>query len=333
MRCRKTQLIDKYDRRLNYLRISITDRCNLRCIYCRPGKDLPKLDHTQILRYEEILRLARIAIDLGVTKIRLTGGEPLVRKGVYHFIDELNKLEGLQTLRLTTNGVYLGENLNRLKQAGIRAINVSLDTLDEKKFERITGFNFFQQVWEGIERAREMHFGPIKINMVVMRGINTDEVLDFAKLSRAYPYHIRFIEYMPIGDPDVLSSNLYVSSSEIKKEVKKLDTLIPVTGEVHDGPAERFRFEGAAGEIGFINPISHHFCHNCNRLRLTASGQLKACLLSTEQQDLMGPLRRGCPDSVLANVFLRAVRSKPVGHDLSSDSSSRFPGHMSSIGG
>ena len=205
MKTSQPHLVDTYNRNLNYhrridyLRLSITDRCNLSCVYCKPDRCVPKLRHEDILSYEEILRLLDIVIPLGVTKVRLTGGEPLVRKGVCDFLSRLTALEGLKDVSLTTNGIFLKKKLERIKQAGIRRLNVSLDTLDPGKYHKITGYDGFQVVWDGIETAQRMGFSPIKVNVVAIRGINDDEILDFARLTLEYPYHVRFIEYMPIG--------------------------------------------------------------------------------------------------------------------------------------
>jgi cyclic pyranopterin phosphate synthase len=333
MESNHTQLIDKYDRRLNYLRISLTDRCNLRCLYCVPREGIPKLRHEDILTYEEILRLARIAVNHGVDKIRLTGGEPLLRKGIYEFIPKLMALPGLKDISLTTNGVYLRESLGKIKSSGVKRINVSLDTLRPERYERITGYDGFHEVWEGIELARKLNFHPIKINAVVIRGLNDDELVDFAELSKHNPYHIRFIEYMPIGLAKQDGDLHHVPSSDIKEQLSRIGNLVPIPNSAHDGPAERFRFEGALGEIGFISPISHHFCHMCNRLRLTASGGLRPCLLSNLEEDLKTPLRTGASDSELARIFVDVSRNKLHGHRLPHDTSAPFPAHMSSIGG
>jgi len=326
-------LVDKYDRRLNYLRISLTDRCNLRCLYCIPREGIPKLPHEDILTYEEILRIARIAVNLGVEKIRLTGGEPLLRKGIYEFIPELHALPGLRDLSLTTNGVNLTRNAEKIRLSGIKRINVSLDTLRRERYEKITGYDGFEEVWGGIELARELNFHPIKINVVVIKGLNDDEVVDFARLSLQHPYHIRFIEYMPMGDTSPEGDLHYLSNSLIKEQLSRLGLLSPIPNTVQDGPARRFKFEGAPGEIGFISPLSNHFCHACNRLRLTASGGLRPCLLSNQEEDLKGPLRSGASDSDLAHIFIRATRKKLHQYRLPSENTISFPGHMSSIGG
>lgn len=326
------KLIDPYNRHLNYLRISITDRCNLKCIYCVPRDLIPRLSHDDILTYEEILRLVRIGIKLGISKIRVTGGEPLVRKGVYGFLGDLSGLDGLADLSLTTNGVSLKANLEKIKAAGIKRINISLDTLNRTKFERITGFNLFDQVWQGIEMALEMGFHPIKLNIVALNGINDDELADMARLSFEYPLHIRFIEYMPIGESQIGNGPLLLAP-EIKKRISVLGSLIPVANTIDDGPAQRYHFEGAAGEIGFIHALSHHFCDRCNRLRLTARGRLRPCLLSDHHEDVKEVMRTGGTDEELMEVFFKAVRHKPSDHNLAIQNPSRVCGQMSSIGG
>jgi len=325
-------LIDRFGRKINYLRISLTDRCNLRCIYCMPPKGERKLRHKDILRYEELLRISRIAIKLGINKVRLTGGEPLVRKGIQDFIPMLTSLKGLDDVSLTTNGVLLKDNLETLKAAGVKRINVSLDSLKRLNFKLITRFDYFNEVWEGIEKARNMGFHPIKINIVIMKGINDNEVLDFARLAIEQPYHIRFIECMPIGLQT--NSMAFVSNSQIEKDiVDRFGTLIPVNHEKNDGPATRFRFDGGKGEIGFINAISDPFCKDCNRLRLTANGAILPCLLSNTEVDIKDPLRRGCLDEELIKVFLKAVDLKPQCHPLTLEHDQRVYRKMCSIGG
>jgi cyclic pyranopterin phosphate synthase len=333
MESHNARLIDPHNRRLNYLRISITDRCSLRCIYCMPSEGISKLTHSDILTYEEIHRLARIAVGLGIDKIRLTGGEPLLRKGICEFISSLTALPGLRETSLTTNGIFLGEKLERLKEGGITRINISLDSLKRENYRRITGFDGLETVMKAIEKAGRMGFNPVKINMVVMEGINDNEVLDFARLSLERPYHIRFIEYMPLGTPDPRHRLIHMPSSLIMKRLSSIGELIPVPKEERDGPAERFRFGGAPGEIGFISPLTHHFCSTCNRLRLTASGGLKPCLLSDAEEDLRRPMRNHASDEDLVRIFLRAAARKPCEHAPVSDSSAPFSGQMSSIGG
>ncbi len=326
-------LVDQYDRHLNYLRISITDRCNLQCMYCMPQEGLPKLKHEEILTYEEILRLARIAIKLGVRKIRLTGGDPFMRKGVFDFLPRLIALSGLEDVSLTTNGICLRENLEKLRSFGIKRLNVSLDTLQREKYKNITGYDGFEAVWEGIELAVKLGFHPVKVNVVVIKGLNDNEIFDFARLSFRYPFHVRFIEYMAVGVTDSDMPLHHIPSSQIKEQLEGLGELIPIPKSAYGGPAERFKFRDAPGEIGIISPVTNHFCHMCNRLRLTASGGLRPCLLFDREEDLRGPLRNGASDSDLAAIFLKAASKKPHEHDSVSEQTTPFSGQMSSIGG
>lgn len=326
------KLIDRYNRHLNYLRISITDRCNLQCIYCS-AKDLnPRLRHDEILTYEEILRIVEIGVSLGISKVRVTGGEPLVRKGVCDFLEQLLRIEGLTDVSLTTNGILLEEHIDPLKSIGIHRINISLDTLNPEKFKKITGFDHFRRVWRGIQKAWEAGFDPIKLNIVALKGINDDEIIDFARLTDAYPFHVRFIEYMPVGNPQ-LAGNPFLLTPEIKTRIKTVGQLIAVENNLHDGPAKRYRLEGARGEIGFISALSHHFCEKCNRLRLTASGHLRPCLLSDHQEDLIHPVRNGCSDKAVADIFLKAIRQKPSDHHLAAHSTGKIKSQMNTIGG
>lgn len=327
------KLIDQHNRRLNYLRVSVTDRCNLQCLYCTPAGITAKLRHEDILTYEEIFRLARIAVDLGIEKIRLTGGEPLVRKGIYEFIPRLAALPGLKDISLTTNGIFLKDNIEKIRSSGIKRINVSLDTLRRDRYEKITGYDGFQQVWEGIELAKKLEFQPIKINMVPIMGLNDDEILDFARLSLLHPYYIRFIEYMPIGIAGPDAPLDHVPNSLIKDQLSSLGKLVRIPKTAYDGPAERFKIEGALGEIGFISPRTNHFCHVCNRLRLTASGHLRPCLLSNKHEDLKAPMRSGASDSELTRIFLNAALNKPHAHHLTSENTTPVSAQMSSIGG
>ena len=327
-----TELIDKYNRHLNYLRVSITDRCNLRCLYCAPGGLVPKLAHEDILRYEEILRIIRIGVGLGISKVRLTGGEPLMRAGVYEFLKELVTVDGLSDISLTTNGVMLYENAEKIAAAGIKRINISLDTLSRKKFKHITGYDLFEQVWAGIEKAHALGFDPIKLNVVALKGHNEDEFVDLARLTMTYPFHIRFIEYMPIGNAQMMSRD-YILAPDIRAQISVLGELVPVTRKQMDGPAHSYQIKGAKGEVGFIPVMSQHFCHTCNRLRLTANGQLRPCLLSDKQLDIRGPLRSGASDDELEAVFLSAVKHKHESHHFKPGSPSGVQDVMSGIGG
>ncbi|MBC2713232.1 MAG: GTP 3',8-cyclase MoaA [Desulfosarcina sp.] len=326
------ELVDRENRHLNYLRISITDRCNLRCLYCVPEGRIPKLDHDDILSYEEILRIVNIGIRLGIRKVRITGGEPLVRRGVYDFLRQLTRIRELEDVSLTTNGVLLAPNAQRVFDAGIRRINISLDSLNREKFTHITGYDQFVKVWAGIERAREIGFDPIKINVVAMRGINDNEILNFGRLSLNHPFHIRFIEYMPIGNSRT-SSRDQILTPEIQDMIATIGELIPVGNGQNDGPARRYRIAGAQGEVGFISALSHHFCNRCNRLRLTADGKLRACLLSDRHEPIKEVLRNGGSDEQLAEIFRTAVRQKAAKHQLYPNGVTTVKGQMQGIGG
>ena len=314
-----TLLTDRYQRPIDYLRVSITDRCDLRCIYCTPLGGSPKLDHDDILSYEEFLHLIQVAVDMGITKVRLTGGEPLVRKGVTDFCRRVAALPGLQSLSLTTNGVMLEEFAQDIYNAGIRRINISLDTLQPEKFLRITRRDEFHRVWRGIQAAENVGFNPIKINVVVMRGINDDEVLDLAKLTLQRAYHVRFIEFMGLNNDSSWLHQHFVSADEILANLHNLAPLEQITSRHTNGPARHFRWPDAKGVVGIISPISHHFCPSCNRMRLTADGKLRNCLFSDQEVDIKSPLRQGATDSALAQILRTSIDNKPEKHCLQSD--------------
>jgi cyclic pyranopterin phosphate synthase len=327
-------LLDSFNRRINYLRISLTDRCNLRCIYCMPEQGVPKLIHNDILTFEELERVARLSVGLGIEKIRLTGGEPLVRKNIVDLIKALREIPGIRDISLTTNGILLAENARSLWEAGVKRINISLDTLNSKKFAEITRFDFFNQVWEGIQEAERIGFSPIKINVVALKGINDDEILAFGRLSFEKPYHIRFIEFMPVGPENGWSAEKFLSTEDIINQLEVLGPLSPVNGQGFDGPAKRMAFEGARGEIGLISPISEHFCPACNRLRLTAEGRLRACIFSDDEADLRTPLRNGASDWELESVIRETITRKPKEHPLQMNLLPRkCQRQMSKIGG
>jgi cyclic pyranopterin phosphate synthase len=327
-------LLDSFKRQLNYLRISLTDRCNLRCVYCMPEQGLPKIFHEDILTYEELVRLARLSVGLGIEKIRLTGGEPLVRKGLFGFIRSLKDLPGVRDISLTTNGVLLAEKAQDIWEAGIRRLNISLDSLDRGKYHRITRFDCFDQVWAGIQKAERIGFSPIKINVVALRGVNDDEILDFGRLSMEKPYHIRFIEFMPVGEENRWKTERFISSEETLQKLLTLGTLVPINGRGLDGPAKRMAFPGAKGEIGLISPISEHFCPSCNRLRLTAEGLLRVCIFSDWETDLRTLLRQGASDEQLEAAIQDAILQKPKEHPVQfSPVPRKCQRQMSKIGG
>jgi len=309
-------LIDTHNRRINYLRISITDRCNLRCLYCMPKEGISQFGHGEILSYEEILRVAAAAVKRGIDKIRITGGEPLVRRGVVSLVERLSRLAGVRDLSMTTNALLLVEFADGLRRAGLRRVNISMDSLDPEKYRRITRGGDLRKVWEGIEAARRAGISPVKINVVAIAGFNDGEIEDFARLTLKDPFQVRFIEFMPIGSASEWKPEHCIPCSRIKERVERIAPLIPLSegGNGHGGPARLFKFPGALGEIGFISPVSEHFCGSCNRLRLTADGKIKTCLFSGELTDLKPLLRSGADDEELGRKLDEALRSKPAHH-------------------
>ncbi len=326
-------LFDPYQRRINYLRISVTDRCNLRCRYCMPEEGLPLIPHDAILSYEEILRIVRVFAKEGISKIRLTGGEPLVRKGIIDFISRLSSIEGILDLSLTTNGLLLKDFAAELKRAGLKRVNVSLDTLDRERFSHITRRDGYERVWQGIEEAMRVSLSPIKINMVAMKGFNDDEIESFALLTLRYPLIVRYIEYMPSGNGEEWKERDILTVSEIKKRLEAIGELIPLPSSQWDGPARRFRLEGAMGEIGLIGPVSDHFCGQCNRLRLTPDGKIRTCLFSDEEIDVRKILRHGGRDEEVRRQLLLALQRKPEKHQINTHQFKKCQRNMSAIGG
>jgi GTP 3',8-cyclase len=321
-------LIDSYGRRINYLRLSVTDRCNLRCRYCMPAEGIPKLQHGELLSYEELYRVAGEAVALGIEKIRLTGGEPLVRKGLVDFAGRLAALPGLKELVLTTNGLLLAELAPALRLAGVQRLNISLDSLRPATFAAITRGGDLQKVLDGLAAAEAAGFAPPKINMVVMRGINDDELLDFAALTVDRPYTVRFIEQMPTLNEAGWDSRC-LTGSEIIDRISQRYSLVPLVSTEMAGPARNFKISGAAGAIGIITPISGHFCASCNRVRVSAAGLAKGCLFGSETIDLKPHLQAA--DNVrLREVLQRIITGKPGRHLLAEEQPAVA---MSRIGG
>jgi len=298
-----------------------------------PEEGVDFVPHDQVLSYEEMLHLVGLSIKAGIRKVRLTGGEPLVRKGFIPFLEKLSAFEDLKEISLTTNGVLLKEFASDIKRCGICRINVSLDSLDSRKFVRITGRDYFHRVLEGIEEAERLGFNPIKINVVAMRGINDDEILDFGRLTLTKPYHVRFIEFMPIGKNNSWTSDRFISADEILDTIRTLGDLKALENHSLDGPAQRYKLQGAKGEIGLIGAISNHFCDRCNRLRLTAEGHLRGCLFSDKEIDIKTPLRQGRSEEDLLDLVKLAIDKKPKDHGLVQTDPKKCVRHMSSIGG
>ncbi|MFC2011907.1 GTP 3',8-cyclase MoaA [Chloroflexota bacterium] len=309
-----TGLIDSWQRQINYLRISVTDHCNLNCVYCSVG-ELPRFSHDDILRYEEIEKIVRVAADMGISKVRLTGGEPLIRPDFSQMVGVIAQVEGIDDISLTTNGILLSRYAAELKEAGLKRVNISLDTLNKDRFKRITGLDKLEDVLAGIEAAHKAGLEPVKINMVVLKGINDDEVIDFVRKSIDEGWHIRFIEFMPIGVSNGEVSGT-VSAQEIKDSIQIVGKLEPYAGPTGNGPARYYQFSGAKGTVGFITPMTEHFCHTCNRLRITSDGQLRPCLLADDEVNLKEALRNGAGNDKIKKLIQQAVDTKREHHNL-----------------
>jgi cyclic pyranopterin phosphate synthase len=324
---------DGWGRRIEYLRISVTDKCNLRCVYCMPEEGLPWLRREQILRYEEIAALVRIMAGMGLRSVRITGGEPLVRRDLPSLIRQLRAVEGIRDIAVSTNAVLLGEQAEPLRAAGVDRLNVSLDSLRAERIDAISRRSgSAAAVFRGLEAAERAGFAPLKINCVVMRGRNDDEVADFAAVTQERPWHVRFIEVMPTGDNLGVSAAEYVPAEEMLRRVGRIGQLLPVAGPPGNGPAEYYAFPGAPGTVGVITPMSHNYCGSCNRMRLTADGQLRPCLFGDLQTELRDPLRRGDPIEPLIRDTLRI---KPERHWLEQGSAAGSGGlrALSEVGG
>lgn len=301
---------DSFGRNINYLRISVTDLCNLRCKYCMPEKGICKVEHKDVLSLEEIYEVARVFVSLGVNKIRLTGGEPLTRKGIVGLVEKLGKLDGLKDLAMTTNGILLKKYAKELKSAGLNRVNISLDTLDEEKYSHITRGGSIKDVLEGIEAAKSVGLTPIKINTVLIGGFNVNEIEDFVNLTKTEEIDVRFIELMPVGEASKWAEENFISNEVILDKVnalEKVERLDP------SSPAVYYKLPGAKGRVGIINPISCKFCDYCNRVRLTSQGKLKLCLHSNEEIDLKDKLRQG---EDIEKIILSSIKEKPESHHL-----------------
>jgi len=326
-------LADAFRRPITYLRISVTDRCNLRCTYCMHEAGLPWIPKAEILSFEEIERVVRAAASVGVRSLRLTGGEPLVRRGLADLVAQLAAVEGIDDIALSTNGLLLAENVRELADAGLRRVNISLDTLRADRFERIARRPGLERVLAGIEAALAAGLAPVKINCVVMRGQNDDELADFAALTRERPLFVRFIEVMPVVENAAAQAGEYVSSDEILARLRTVDRLEPAPGPGGNGPARYFAFPGAPGAVGVISPLSHDYCERCNRVRLTADGRLRLCLFGDYEIDLRTPLRQGAARDDLAALLHGGMLIKPERHHLRLGEASSRMRAFSEIGG
>ncbi len=307
---------DRFGRNLKYLRISVTDHCNLRCVYCMP-EDMTFRPREELMQDDEILRLVRLFADLGVEKIRLTGGEPTVRAGIVELVRAIAQTPGIRQVTMTTNGILLSRLAQPLAEAGLQRVNISLDTLHPGKFRRLTRWGDVEDVLEGIHAAEAAGLQPVKVNAVVVRGYNEEDVVDLAALTREHPWQVRFIEMMPFAGATEFQRRMVVTAAEMKARIEQaLGPLTPVNGGRLDGEARVFRLPKARGTVGFIASVSQPFCAACTRLRLTADGHLRLCLLREAEVDLLTPLRQGASDEALRRLIVEAAWAKPWGHGL-----------------
>ena len=336
------QLIDSFGRKIIYLRVSITDRCNYECIYCRPEGQFEFIPHEEILRYEEIVEIIQEAVNLGITKVRITGGEPLVRKGIIDFIKKLRKIKGLEDISLTTNGYFLTEYAEKLKNAGLNRVNISVDSLQEEKYKKITRGGSLEKALKGIDSALKAELLPIKINTVLIRGINDEEAENFVRLTLERPLSIRFIELMPSLEGIIDNyKDKFISGLDIKENLAKKYSFNPIKTNRGNGPAKYYQIEGGKGTIGFITALSQHFCQTCNRIRLTSEGKIRPCLFSNQEIDLKKALREmgnSGEDQILRRKVIRdkiemAVKLKPKGHKIKEGISNNLSFKMSRVGG
>lgn len=326
-------LADQFNRPITYLRISVTDKCNLRCVYCMPEQGLPWLPKADILSYEEIAQLVSAAASVGVRSIRLSGGEPLIRKNLARLVDEIAAIDGIDDIALSTNGLLLQEQIDALASAGLSRVNVSLDTLREDRFFEIARRPGLDRVLAGIDAAMARGLTPVKINCVVMRGYNDDEIAAFAQWTKERAVYVRFIELMPVQDNVDVQRDAYMSADEILERVRAIGELQDVSGPGGNGPARYFAFSGAPGAVGVISPLSHDYCERCNRVRLTANGRLRLCLFGDHEIDLRTPLRAGASQSAIADLLRSAMLIKPERHHLKLGEASSRMRAFSEIGG
>ena len=329
------KLIDRFNREINYLRVSVTDRCNMRCIYCMPPEGILHRPHSQILSFEEIYRIVNICSSLGIKKVRITGGEPLVRKNLPMLVRNIRGISGIQEIALTTNAIFLSEYAYLLKDAGLDRVNISLDSLVPERFNEITRGGDLNKVLEGMEAALSAGLRPLKINVVLMKGFNDSEIISFAGLAMSRPVHVRFIEYMPTYLGGYSYKDLFFSCKEANAVLSSLGGLEPVEDNHQLGTARVFRIRGFCGTIGFISPMSKNFCFSCNKLRLTSNGCLKSCLHSSISIDLKDAMENGASDNGLAALIRKAVDLKPISHNLNDAPIESYCEHFSmcQIGG
>lgn len=327
-------ITDSYNRKIEYLRISVTDRCNMRCTYCMPPEGVNLIPHYEVLHFGEIREIVRAGAFLGIRSVRLTGGEPTIRRDLSRLVSMLKEVEGIEEVTLTTNALLLSRMAKELKGAGLDRVNISLDSLRPERFSEITRGADLKAVLEGVEAALEWDLSPVKLNMVVIPGFNEDEVEDMARLTIDRPLHVRYIEFMPIGDLRLHKEKKFIKASELIERLKKVFELEAVEKGTGMGPAKTFKIKGAKGTLGFIASMSDHFCGSCNRLRLSSDGWLRSCLFNEKLGvDMKTPIREGASLEELKELFMKAAGIKPEGHELDRRAELDFERTMSQIGG
>ncbi len=317
---------DHYGRKINYMRISITDLCNLRCVYCMPEEGVSKHCHEKNMAFEDIVSLVQAGVDLGIDKIRLTGGEPLVRKGIVDLVREIGAIAGIKDLTMTTNGILLPKLAKDLKEAGLNRVNISLDSFKPDKYQAITRWGNLSHVLAGIEAAKAVGMDPIKINTVLIKGFNDDEIEDFVNFTMDQKIDVRFIELMPIGESSDYAESRYISNNEV---LLRVPALKPVLKFDQSSPADYYHLPGAKGRVGLINPISNHFCSGCNRIRVTTDGKIKPCLHSDYEIDLMALKESGMTHK---EILKKAIMDKPERHHIN-ENEKQLRRNMNEIGG
>jgi GTP 3',8-cyclase len=328
-------LIDRFGRVARSLRLSVTDRCNLRCLYCMPAGDIPWFPKDQILTFEEIERLARLLISLGVREIRLTGGEPLLRRDLPVLASMLARIDGIEDLAVTTNGLLLRDMAEPLRDAGVRRFNVHIDSLDRASFAEMSRRDDLERVLEGMRELERLGAVPIKVNVVLVRGVNDDQIPRFAELALRHPYQVRFIELMPLGGGEPFEMDRLVPGEEVKRRIEAIHPLLPIGRDRPSAPATVYRMLGGVGDIGFINPVTEPFCGDCDRIRLTADGRIRNCLFARAETDVAALLRASRPDDEIARAIRDSVAAKEAGGclDLHQFYRDRLPRKMWQIGG
>ena len=331
---RQGYLVDRFNRIATNLRVSVTDVCNLRCTYCM-SEDMQFIDESKIMTFDEIDRLIRIAVSLGVNKVRITGGEPLVRRNLPDLISRVLEINGIQDVSLTTNGIGLAKQAQALYDSGLRRINVSLDTLSKAKFQQITRRKALTKVLDGLKEASRCGFNPIKVNAVTMRGFTEEEVVELVSFARDNSYEMRFIEFMPLDADDIWGRNMFVPKKELVDKIGEHYPLELVESDsnLKHETAKNYQFKDGLGKVGFISSVSEPFCNDCNRVRLTADGKFRNCLFATEETDLLTALRKGVSNEIIAEMMVESVAKKEAGHLINSVDFVKPERNMSMIGG